>query len=372
MARRGGLWFDAHTHIGHHDPDGFEADPEELIAALDAAGQRRALLFAMQEPDGYREPNDWVLRWCAAWDGRLLALGRIEAKAPDALDEAHRVLEAGAAASSCTRAATPSRCPTRSSRRSSRWPRARLPVLFHAGRGIRTSASVVRDGPRHPGARLILAHAGISDLGLIAPHARELPNILFDTSWWHLGHADAVHHDPARADPVRLGHALRRPALPAFLMLRCARAVGLTPGRRGDRGRADRAGRSGDDLLDLGPALGDGRLRRRVLAYERVITYVAAAVQMTFRQGDPTEALSLARLACQAPEGTSTAKCSSGSIACSRGAAAARRGHGPHRAGLPGDVAMVLVGTAEALERPKLSSRAYVCVTSAHSAGCGG
>src|SRR3954453_12834547 len=78
-------WFDAHTHIGHHDPDGYEADPHELLEALDAAGQHKALVFAMQEPDGYREANAWVLRACAESDGRLVALARIAPNAPDAL-----------------------------------------------------------------------------------------------------------------------------------------------------------------------------------------------------------------------------------------------------------------------------------------------
>ncbi|HEX6621245.1 MAG TPA: amidohydrolase family protein, partial [Solirubrobacteraceae bacterium] len=88
-------WFDAHTHIGHNDPDGYEADPHELVEALDAAGQHKALVFAMHEPDGYREANAWVLRACAESDGRLVALVRIDPNAPDALDEARRGLHEG-------------------------------------------------------------------------------------------------------------------------------------------------------------------------------------------------------------------------------------------------------------------------------------
>ena len=52
---------DAHTHMGHADPDGTRADPEEIVAGLDAARQQRALIFAMQEPEGYEGPNDAVL-----------------------------------------------------------------------------------------------------------------------------------------------------------------------------------------------------------------------------------------------------------------------------------------------------------------------
>jgi hypothetical protein len=56
---------------------------------------------------------------------------------------------------------------------------------------------------------------------------------------------------------------------------------------------------AGEELLDLGPAPGTGALGPRVLGFERAIGYLTAAVQMTFRGGDPTEPYALARLACQ-------------------------------------------------------------------------
>jgi uncharacterized protein len=300
-------WFDAHTHIGHHDPDGFEADPEELIEALDVAGQQRALLFAMHEPDGYRDANDWVLRSCEESGGRLVPLGRIDPKAPDAMDEAHRLLAAGARGF---------KLHPRSDAFALPHPvveqvvalagEHRLPVLFHAGRGIPDLGASVADMARaHPGARLILAHAGISDLGLIAPHARELPNVLFDTSWWQIADMLTLF---TTIPPGQILYASDMPyggpRFPSFLMLRCARAAGLSPEQAASIAGAQTARVvSGEDLPDLGPAVGTGRLGPRVLAFERVTGYVTAAVQMTFRGGDPTEALSLARLACQAPDG---------------------------------------------------------------------
>src|SRR5438034_706859 len=40
LARHGGLeLFDAHTHIGRNDPDGYSAEPNEILAAMDAAGR---------------------------------------------------------------------------------------------------------------------------------------------------------------------------------------------------------------------------------------------------------------------------------------------------------------------------------------------
>ena len=62
----------------------------------------------------------------------------------------------------------------------------RLPVLVHAGRGIPAlgRARRSRSPARHPGLRLILAHAGISDLSWIWREAPDHPNLFFDTSWW--------------------------------------------------------------------------------------------------------------------------------------------------------------------------------------------
>ena len=211
------------------------------------------------------------------------------------------------AASSCTRAATASRFRTRSSRSSSRWPAsAGCRCSFTPAAGSRTSATRSCDlATEHPGARLILAHAGISDLGLLAPHVGRLPNILFDTSWWHVSDLLTLF---ATVPPGQILYASDMPyggpRYPALLMLRCARAVGLTPEQAAviAGGQLERV-LAGEDLLDLGPAAGAGSLGARVLSFERVISYVATAVQMTFLQGDPTQAFALARLACQAPDG---------------------------------------------------------------------
>ena len=48
--------FDAHTHVGQNDPDGFKQTPEELLEAL-AVVDSKALVFPMHEPDGYSGPQ---------------------------------------------------------------------------------------------------------------------------------------------------------------------------------------------------------------------------------------------------------------------------------------------------------------------------
>jgi predicted TIM-barrel fold metal-dependent hydrolase len=296
-------WFDAHTHIGHNDPDGYEADPHELIEALDAAGQQKALVFAMQEPGGYHEPNEWVLRSCAESGGRLVALARIDPNAPDALDEARRTLEGGARGF---------KLHPRSDGFGLPHPmveavvelaaQQRLPVLFHAGRGIPDLGdSVIHLATDHPGARLILAHAGISDLGLLGPRVAGLPNVLFDTSWWHVSDLLTLL---CTVPPGQILYASDMPyggpRYASMALLRCARGAGLSPEQAaGMAGAQLERVVAGEDLLDLGPAPGTGALGPRVLGFERAIGYLTAAVQMTFRGGDPTEPYALARLACQ-------------------------------------------------------------------------
>ncbi|MDQ3739847.1 MAG: amidohydrolase family protein, partial [Actinomycetota bacterium] len=260
----GATWFDVHTHIGHDDPDGFEADPEDLIAGLDGAGQQRALVFPSQEPAGYPPANDRVLAACAASGGRLRALARIDPNAEGALDEARRCLEAGARGF---------KLHPRSDRFALPHPvveeivalagEARAAVLFHAGRGIpHLGESVVHMAREHRGARLILAHAGISDTGWIAPYAAELPNLFFDTAWWQVSDLLALF---TTVPPGRILYASDMPyGSPLFhslAFLRCALAVGL----EGDAlhaiaGASTERLLAGEEPLDVGPAPGAARL----------------------------------------------------------------------------------------------------------------
>src|SRR5215208_4441831 len=82
---------DAHTHIGRNDPDGFRQSPEELIEGLDAAGAR-GVVFPMHEPDGYTAANDEVIALAAGSGGRIAALCRVD-PARDPVTEARRALD---------------------------------------------------------------------------------------------------------------------------------------------------------------------------------------------------------------------------------------------------------------------------------------
>jgi hypothetical protein len=258
----------------------------------------------MHEPGGYGGPNTWVRRACAESGGRLLPLARVDPNAPDALNEARRGLDEGALGF---------KLHPRSDRFGLPHPvveqvvalagEHRRPVLFHAGRGIPDLGdSVLHLAHDHPGARLILAHAGISDLGLLAPRLAGIPNILFDTSWGHVSDLLTLF---ATVPPGQILYASDMPyggpRFASMAMVRCARAAGLRPEQTAAVAGAqlDRVV-TGADLLDLGPAPGTGRLERRVLGFERAIGYLTAGVHVAFQGGDPSESYALARLACQA------------------------------------------------------------------------
>jgi hypothetical protein len=296
-------WFDAHTHIGQNDPDGRKATPEEILGGLDQAGHRRSMLFAMHEPDGYSAANDAVLAAAAASGGRFVPLARIAPNEPGAVDEAKRCLAAGAAGF---------KLHPRSDAFGLPHPvvdevvalahERRAPVLFHAGRGIpHLGEAVVELARRYPGARLILAHAGVSDLSWIAPDAVQLPNLLFDTAWWNVADQLQLY---ATIPPGQILYASDMPYGPgifaAFCFLRVARAVGLPP----ETMRSIAGGQlarivAGEDPADLGPAPGVDAVGHRVIEAERVVSYCSVSLQLAFRGFDPSEAIALARLACK-------------------------------------------------------------------------
>ncbi|HEX2104227.1 MAG TPA: amidohydrolase family protein [Solirubrobacteraceae bacterium] len=299
----GAEWFDAHTHIGHNDPDGRTATAEEIIAGLDQAGHHRALVFPMHEPDGYAPANDMVIAAAAASEGRLIALGRVSPHHEDAVAEARRCLEAGARGFKLHPRSDEFELPHPAVERVVALAHEhRLPVLFHAGRGIpHLGEAVVDYARRYPGARLILAHAGISDLSWIARDAAQLPNLFFDTAWWLVADHLQLY---ATIPPARILYASDMPYGPglatAFIFQRVARAVGLDP----DAMRAIAGGQlarlmAGEDPVDLGPAPGTEAVGPRVIEAERVVSYCASALQLAFRDQDPSESLALGRLACR-------------------------------------------------------------------------
>jgi predicted TIM-barrel fold metal-dependent hydrolase len=296
--------FDAHTHIGRNDPDGYSAEPADILAAMDAAGQRRALLFAMQEPGGeYRAANDEVLAACAAAGGRLSALARVSPLVAGAVDEAQRALDAGAVGVKLHPRSDAFTLPDPVVDELAGLVGERRGILlFHAGRGIPNLGEAALElAAAHPGVRIVLAHAGISDLGAIANAVGDAHNVFFDTAWWQVSDLIALFCEIA---PGQILHASDMPYGPgmfaAWADLRLASAVGLGE----DAVRSIMGGQlarlvAGEDPLDMGPPPGVEALGPRLPAAERAIAHLTAAVHASFRGFEPSEAFALARLACQ-------------------------------------------------------------------------
>jgi predicted TIM-barrel fold metal-dependent hydrolase len=295
--------FDVHTHVGVNDPDGMKQTPEELLRGLELAGARGAFVFPMHEPDGYRAANDSVIRAARESDGVLIPFCRVNPN-DDPLGEAERALAAGARGI---------KLHPRAEQFTLDHPKVRelvalanertLPVLIHAGRGIPAlGLHAVELADQFPGARVILAHAGISDLSWIWRVAPDLPNLLFDTAWWMPADLEALF---SLVPPGQILFASDSPygataIAPAF-QLRMALQVGLTH----EQIRSvlfEQALRIADGapVQPAGPPVGERERPPHVLL-ERVSSWLILSAISAMRGGDPAEPLALARLACDVP-----------------------------------------------------------------------
>src|SRR5919202_6674269 len=220
--------FDAHTHIGANDPDGFRQTPAELRRALDGAGAR-GVVFPMHEPDGYREANDVAIQAAADSGGKLVAYCRVNPR-DDAVAEATRALDAGARGI---------KLHPRAERFGLDEPgvrdivalahERRVPILIHAGRGIPAlGQNTVRLSGEFTDAKLILAHAAISDLAWLWRAMPEHPNLFVDTAWWNPSDLIALF---TLAPPGQILWASDSPyglpVMSALMALRCARQAGI-------------------------------------------------------------------------------------------------------------------------------------------------
>jgi uncharacterized protein len=290
---------DAHTHIGFNDPDGYRCSREELVEYLDRV-DARGIVFAMHEPDGYSAANDMIAAEAAASGGRLFPFCRLDPN-DDPLGEARRCLDAGARGIKLHPRAEgfnldhPALQPVFALA-----DEQRVPILCHAGRGIPAlGRHAIEVCSRHPGLRLILAHAGISDLSWIWSEAPAHPNLFFDTSWWSPSDIQALF---ALVPPGQILMASDAPyGTPSFgatMAMRHALQVGLAPDAiRGILGVQARRLVEREEPLDLGPPPGTESLSRDPLL-ERVYSFLLSAIGQMFAGVDPKETLALTTLAC--------------------------------------------------------------------------
>jgi hypothetical protein len=296
--------FDAHTHIGFNDPDGMSQSAEELLEGLRVSHAQGCFVFPFHEPDGYADANDRVIAAAQASDGLLVPFCRVNPH-DEARREARRGLSAGAKGI---------KLHPRAEQFALDHPQVQglfeladersLPILIHAGRGIPAlGVHVVRLAGEFPNARVILAHAGITDLSWIWRAASDLPNLLFDTSWWMPADLLALFSlvPPGQivfASDAPYGHTLAS----ASSQLRLALQAGLSPEQVKllASGQSLRLAR-GESLAPGGPAIGE-REHASHLLLDRLAEFLLLGTIMTFRGGDGSEMLSLARLACEVPD----------------------------------------------------------------------
>jgi predicted TIM-barrel fold metal-dependent hydrolase len=296
---------DAHTHLGQNDPDGMSQTPEQLVKTLRLAHARGAFVFPMHEPDGYPSANDAVLAAAEEASPLLIPFCRVDPHA-DPVGEAERCLDAGARGI---------KLHPRAERFTLDHPgvrslvalaqERRVPVLIHAGRGIPALGLHAMDlAADFPEARLILAHAGITDLSWIWRIAPDQPNLLFDTAWWMPASLRALF---ALVPPGQILFASDAPygntVLAAAFQLRTALQMGLSAEQMRSIA-SEQALRlaAGEPLQPAGPAVGEQEQPPHLLL-DRVAEFLILGAIATMRGSDAgDEMLALARLACDVPD----------------------------------------------------------------------
>ena len=298
--------FDAHTHLGQNDPDGFKQRPDELLALLHATDARGAFVFPMHEPDGYPAANDMVIEAAAASEGLLVPFCRVSPNGGGSLEEAERALGAGAKGIKLHPRAEQFTLDHPDVRKLAAIANEReLPMLIHAGRGIPALGQhAVKLAGDFPGARLILAHAAVCDLSWIWRVAADHPNLMFDTSWWIpadmlalfslvppgqiLFASDAPYGNPLSAATIQLRYALQ-----AGLSADQIRSISSQQSLRIA---------AGEPLAPAGRAIGERERPSHVLL-DRVGGYLLLGTALTMRGSENgPEMLALARQACDVPD----------------------------------------------------------------------
>ncbi|HEY8581650.1 MAG TPA: amidohydrolase family protein, partial [Capillimicrobium sp.] len=155
----------------------------------------------------------------------------------------------------------------------------------------------------HLDARLILAHCAIGAYERVIPFADEVPNLLFDTSWWNPSDVWGLLHAVA---PSRVLYAsdipFGSPAQSFILTARLAIEAGLDDAQLASvlGGQLERLA-AHEDLLDTGPLAADPGALRPPL--ERIYVTLCSAVEPMLRGEAPGQGLELARVACSRPHG---------------------------------------------------------------------
>jgi predicted TIM-barrel fold metal-dependent hydrolase len=291
--------FDAHVHLGN-DIDGFSGVYEDLEAINDRYGISRAFMFCMDETDrhpAFRAANDRTLAFAERSGGRLIPFVRLDL-AEEPIEEATRALDAGARGIKLhPRAQRFLLNDERLAPVFSLAAERHVPILIHGGRGLPPIAdNLARLVETYPDAQLIIAHAGIADLGELAGHFGGKAGVFFDTSVWSPIDLLSLYH---LVSPEQIVYASDYPygQQPSSLLiaLRTAKLAGFDDEQlRGMlAGNANRIA-AGEPPLELSAPRG-GDTFSQPMAFARIHQYLSMATPLLWtRQADTIGVLGLA------------------------------------------------------------------------------
>jgi uncharacterized protein len=296
--------FDGHLHLGN-DIDGMSGDFDELLRIMDRYGISRAFMFCMDEPDrhpAFSAPNDRTLAFAERSAGRLIPFVRLDL-GDEPIAEAERCLDRGARGIKLHPRAQ--RFLLNDERLAPVFALAaerRVPILIHGGRGLPPIADdLARLVDSYPEAQLIIAHAGIADLGALMSAFAGKAGVFFDTSAWSpIDLLDFFR----QVSPEQVLYASDYPygQQPSSLLisLRTARVAGLTDDQL--RGMlAGNANRIADGEPPLEPTAAKGsETFTQPMVLARIHQYLSMATPLLWtRQPDTVGVLGLALNACE-------------------------------------------------------------------------
>ena len=291
--------FDAHVHLGH-DIDGMTGVYEDLDRINERYGISRCFMFCMDEVDrhpAFRAANDRTLAYAERSGGWLIPFVRLDLS-EEPIDEATRCLDLGARGIKLHPRAQ--RFLLNDERLAPVFELAAdrgVPILIHGGRGLPPIADHLhRLVERYPGSQLIIAHAGIADLGSLAGYFAGMAGVFFDTSVWSAIDLLSLYH---LVSPEQIVYASDYPygQQPSSLLIaiRTAHVAGLDDAqlRMMLSGTANRIA-AGEPPLEPTAPIGNQTFSQP-MAFARIHQYLSMATPLLWtRQADTIGVLGLA------------------------------------------------------------------------------
>ncbi len=291
--------FDVHTHLGN-DIDGMVGGYDELTSLLDRYGFRGAFMFCLDEHDrepAFTVPNDRTLAHAERSGGKLIPFVRLDLTTQP-LEEARRCLDLGARGIKLhPRAQAFALSDERLQPVFALAVERSVPILIHGGRGLPPIAedleALVR---RNEGVKLIVAHAGIADMGGLAGRLGGLEGVFFDTSVWSgLDLLDLYRQVAPEQVLYASDYPYGRQPNSLLMAVRTAKLAGFDDKQlRLMLGGSARRMIAGEELEPLSAPHGPTSLVQP-LTFARIHQYISMAVPMLWlRQRDVIGALGLA------------------------------------------------------------------------------